>query len=80
MAAMTEGRAVAQKVSHGGERSGAGRPKTIRDDISVKIDRGVAAKAMYLARLQGISLAEFLTAMVRPDVEKQFAKSSQGTD
>jgi hypothetical protein len=75
---MIEGRPVAKKSGHGGERAGAGRPKAARDDISVKIDRAVAAKAMYLARLRGQTLAEFLTEKVRPDIEREFQKSSQG--
>ena len=76
MPATIEGQAVAKKTTtHGGERQGAGRPKTVRDDISVKIDRSVAAKAMYLARLKGLTLAEYLTEKVRPDVEREFAGS-----
>jgi hypothetical protein len=77
MSVATEGRAVAREKGHGGERVGAGRPRTLRDDISVKIDRTVAAKAMYLARLKGMTLAEYLTEKVRPDIEREFARSSQ---
>ena len=76
MVVITEDSPVARN-QQGVERPGRGRPKTARDDISVKMDRGVAAKAMYLARLKGMTLAEYLTEKVRPDVEREFAKSSQ---
>ena len=62
---------------HGGERSGAGRPKGERDDIAVKIDRGVAARARFVAETRGLTLAEYLSEAIRPIVERDFSKASQ---
>jgi hypothetical protein len=77
MAVVTEESPVARN-QHGGVRPGqSGRPKTVRDDISVKMDRSVAAKAQYLARLKGMTLAEFISETVRGPVEREFAKATR---
>ncbi len=69
------------RTQQGVERPGRGRPKTSRDDISVKMDRALAAKAQYLARLKGITLAEFITETLRGVVERDFTKASrEGTE
>jgi hypothetical protein len=71
-----EGSPVA-RTGHGGEREGAGRPKSPRDDVSVKIDRAVVAKMQYVARLKGLTLAEFATETLRPIIDKEFARTSK---
>ena len=76
MVSVTEGRPVARE-KQSVERPGRGRPKTHRDDISVKMDRALAAKAQYLARLKGITLAEFISETLRAPVERDFAKASR---
>jgi predicted HicB family RNase H-like nuclease len=49
--------------------------KTKRDDRAVKIDRNVADKAQFIAQRRGISLAEYVTDLIRTAVEKDFAKA-----
>jgi hypothetical protein len=71
-----EGQQVARKASHGGKREGAGRPKSERDDVTVKMDRRVVARAQFVARLRGLTVAEFLTEIARPGVDREFAKES----
>jgi hypothetical protein len=62
---------------HGGQRPGAGRPKSDRDDVSVKLDRTVVARARFVAELRGVTLAEYLTEAVRPVVDRDFAKAAR---
>ena len=47
--------------NHGGPRPGSGRPRSGRDDIAVKMDRAVVARARYVAEMRGVSLAEYLS-------------------
>lgn len=54
-----------------------GRPATSeRDDVTVKIDRKVKSKAQYVADQRGIPLAEYLSEIVRPVAERDFAKAA----
>jgi hypothetical protein len=79
MVKLAEGPIVARKSNHGGVRSGAGRPaKSQRDDVAVKVDRAVVAKCRYVAEVKGITLAEYLTELIRPVADKDFAKASKG--
>jgi hypothetical protein len=64
---------------HGGKRPGAGRPKSERDDVTVKLDRGVVARARYVAEIRGVTLAEYLTEAVRPVVDRDFGKAAKPT-
>src|SRR5262249_2785364 len=57
----------------------AGRPATSsREDIVVKIDRGVAAQARYVAESRKISLAEYLTEIRRGVVKRDFERAAKG--
>jgi hypothetical protein len=57
----------------------AGRPATsTRDDIAVKIDRGVVAQARYVADSRKIPLAEYLTEALRAIVRKDFDRAARG--
>lgn len=50
-----------------------GRPATsTRDDIAVKIDRSLVAKARYVAENRRVTLAEYLTGAALPTVLKDF--------
>lgn len=61
---------------HGGKRPRAGRPATSeRDDVTVKVDRSLVAKARYVAEIRGIPLAEYLTAAALATVEKDFTEA-----
>jgi len=80
MGVATGVRALARTRNHGGERPGAGRPKSDRDDISVKMDRKVVAKLQYLAKLEGVSLAEYLTELARPIADRLFEKATRAAD
>ena len=64
---------------HGGKRPGAGRPKSERDDVTVKLDRGVVARARYVAEIRGVTLAEYLSEAVRPIVDRDFGKAAKPT-
>ena len=68
------------KSEHGGRRKGAGRPKSGRDDIAVKIDRTLAARARFVAELRGVSLAEYLSEAVRPIVDQDFARVARASE
>ncbi len=63
----------------GGKRPGAGRPKSERDDVTVKMDRGVVARARYVAEIRGVTLAEYLSDAVRPIVDRDFGKAAKPT-
>jgi hypothetical protein len=55
----------------------SGKPK--RDDKAVKMDRIVVDKANWVATRRGITAAEYLTEMVRSQVERDFAKEVKET-
>ena len=56
-----------------------GRPPiSERDDIAVKLDRNVAARRRYIAEKRSMSLAEYLTELVRPMVAKDFQQVTKG--
>ena len=53
-----------------------GRPVTSeRDDVVVKIDTQVAAKARYVASTRKITLAEYLSELIRPLVDRDFDRA-----
>ena len=55
-----------------------GRPKTSeRDDVTVRLDRGIVAKLKVVAARQEVSLAELLTEMVREAAERLYLKTVQ---
>jgi hypothetical protein len=59
----------------------AGRPATsTRDDVVVKIDRGIVAKARYVADTRGIPLAEYLSEALRPVVGRDFDRTVRGSE
>jgi len=62
-------------------RKKAGRPATsTRDDVAVKIDRGVKAKAQYVADNRRLALAEYLSEALRPIVGKDFERAARTAD
>ena len=48
-----------------------GRPPTGRNDATAKLDADVLRQAKHVAAYRGMTLAEFLTKVVRPAVEKE---------
>ncbi len=55
-----------------------GRPKTsTRDDVVARIDRGVIAKARYVAETRKIPLAEYLSEILRPVVTRDFDRTTK---
>jgi hypothetical protein len=66
--------AVADKSKHGGERKGAGRPKSERSDKAVKIDRSLADMVFVVAKHHGKTIAQYLTESLWPIVSKDYAK------
>ena len=52
-------------------------PKKKRDDKAVKYDRDLASKVKYIVDVLGEyeSVAEYLTALTRAQVEKDFARA-----
>ncbi len=50
------------------------KEKHKRDDKSAKLDRAVLERAQIIARQFGLSLAEYLTNLVRPGVDKDWPK------
>lgn len=71
-----DGQQVARKAAHGGKREGAGRPKSERDDATAKIDKAILARAHFVARVRGISVAEYLSETLRGPVDRDFHKES----
>lgn len=49
-----------------------GRPRSDRDDITVKVGRDVAEKAKLVALRRRITLAEYLTELLRGPVERAY--------
>ena len=45
-----------------------------RDDVAVKLDRELTDKAKLVASRKRITLAEYMTELSRPTIEKDFAK------
>ena len=55
-----------------------GRPATsTRDDVVVKIDKQLAAKARYIAATRSIPLAEYLTEITRSIVDRDFDRATK---
>ncbi len=61
-------------------RRKSGPEKPGRDDKAVKVDRALADKAAYVAARRGLTLAEYLTEMIRKPVERDFAKETEVTN
>lgn len=53
-------------------------PKSTRDDIAVKIDRGLVARARYVADNRKVTLAEYLTEALRGVVQRDFDRAAKG--
>lgn len=52
-----------------------GRPKSSdRDDVTVKLDRGIASKAKMVAAARSLTLTKYLSDITRAIVDKDFAK------
>ncbi len=49
-----------------------GRPRSDRDDMTVKIDREVAEKARLVALRRKVPMAELLTDMLRGPVDRAY--------
>jgi hypothetical protein len=58
-------------------RKKMGRPTSDRNDVAVKMDRRIVAKARYVAEQREITLAEYLSEIVRPVVDKDFEKATK---
>jgi hypothetical protein len=52
----------------------AGRPKSGRNDVSVKVDRALVGKARLIATHRGISVAELLSEMLQTPLDKAYAQ------
>jgi hypothetical protein len=83
MVATVEGGQVGTKdergPTRGGKRPGAGRPKSGRDDVTVKMDRAIVARARYVADVRGVTLTEYLSEAVRAIVDRDFGKAANTT-
>jgi len=52
-----------------------GRPKTSeRGDVSIKFDKTLAGKARLIAQGRGVTMAEYLSEMTRPIIDRDYAK------
>lgn len=53
----------------------AGRPKTSeRSDVSIKFDKVLAGRARIIAQGKGITMAEYLSEMCQPIIDRDYAK------
>lgn len=53
----------------------ARKSKTKRNDRAVKIEEELARKAAFIADTQGTYIAEYLSILLRPLIERDFAKA-----
>jgi hypothetical protein len=52
-----------------------GRPRTSgRQDVSIKFDKTLAGKARLISQGRGVSMAEYLTEMTKPIIDRDYAK------
>ena len=52
-----------------------GRPRSSeRQDVSIKFDKTLAGKARLISQGRGISMAEYLTEMTQPIIDRDYAK------
>ena len=65
--------ATGQRVS----KPRGGRPKSDRNDTSVKVDSALVIKAKLVAEAQGITLAEYISELIRNPVDRDFAKAAR---
>lgn len=49
-----------------------GRPESGRDDVTVKLDRAVVAKAKLIAAHRGTTVAELLTEAVKGPIDRLY--------
>lgn len=49
-------------------------PRPKRDDVAVKIDAKVYRKAKVVAAARGITIAEYVTDVCRPTVERDYQR------
>lgn len=49
--------------------------KAKRDDVAVKIDRTLGDKAKFVASRKGVTMAEYLSDLIRTPVERDFDKA-----
>jgi hypothetical protein len=58
-----------------------GRPKTsTRDDVSIKFDRVLARRAKAVADSQRISMAEYLSGIAQPAIDRDYAQLMRELD
>jgi hypothetical protein len=51
-----------------------GRPKSDRDDVSVKVERALISKAKLIAAHQGITTAELVSELLREPIDRAYVK------
>jgi hypothetical protein len=51
-----------------------GRPKSGRHDVSIKFDKVLAGRARLITQGRGITLAEYLSEITRPIIDRDYAK------
>ena len=54
-------------------KQGRGRPRTDRDDITVKINRAIVGKARAVATHKGVTLAELLSDVLQVPIDRAYA-------
>ena len=58
-----------------------GRPKrSERNDVAVKVDARVVAKAKMVAQARNIPLAEYVSELLRAPVDRDFVKEMRKLD
>lgn len=56
-------------------RKKMGRPKTSeRQDVSIKFDKTLAGKARLISQGKGVSMAEYLSELARPLIDRDYAR------
>lgn len=56
------------------------KEKPPRDDKPVKVDRQLLVKAQLIAKVRGIPVAEYVSELLRPHIEKDFPKAIGSLD
>ena len=67
----------------GSESATMARPKgkrTERDDVAVKVDRAIVSKAKLIASDSGITVAELLSDLLKPAIDKAYREMLRRLD
>jgi hypothetical protein len=54
------------------EKKKMGRPRSVRQDASIKFDKILLGRARHVAQARGIGIAEYLSELSRPLIDRDY--------